>query len=352
MCRTSVARLGSLFMKFSVCLFASLGLAGVAFAHPGTVIGGPVLTQKVTLVSGDWTFETHPGWGLVPTNEAVGPTHGGIVIDKAGLVYASTDGALGIVVFDRDGRFVRSIAPELSGIHAMILREEDGHEFIYAAHLRGNQVVKLGTDGTVAWKLGFPEASGLYKNPGQFKPTSIAVAPDGNLFVADGYGQSVIHKFDKDRNYLKTFGGADAGSNRFRTCHGVLVDPRGSAPTLLVCDRENRRISRWDLDGHCQGIVTDGLRRPCTMSLRGDYLAVAELEARVAVIGPDGKVVAELGSNPDKAQWANYGVPPAKWEPGVFTAPHGVCWDAEGNLYVEDWNSTGRLTRLAKVKAP
>lgn len=339
-------------MKNTVAILMLCSAAVSLHAHPGVVIGGPVLTQRVTVASGAWTFETHPGWGLVPTNEAVGPTHGGIVVDKAGLIYASTDGTLGIVVFDQSGNFVKSIAPELTGIHGMILREEDGKEFIYAAHLKGNQVLKIGTDGTVVWKMGYPEATGLYKNAGQFKPTSVAVAPDGSILVADGYGQSVIHKFDKDRNYVKTFGGAEAGAYRFRTCHGILVDPRGGTPTLLVCDRENRRITRWNFDGGFIGVVTENLRKPCSMSLHGDYLAVAELEARVAIIGPDHKVCAEIGSNPDKAQWAKYGAPPETWQPGIFTAPHGVCFDTEGNLYVEDWNSTGRLTRLAKVKGP
>jgi hypothetical protein len=79
-------------------------------------------------------------------------------------------------------------------------------------------------------------------------------------------------------------------------------------------------------------------------------LAVAELEGRVTLLDKQGTPVAFLGDNPDKGQWANFGVEAAAMKPGEFTAPHGLCFDAEGNLYVEEWNKTGRLTRLEAVK--
>ncbi len=60
--------------------------------------------------------------------------------------------------------------------------------------------------------------------------------------------------------------------------------------------------------------------------------------------------VAHLGDNPDKKHWANYNVPPADWKPGIFTAPHGVSFDHEGNVYVMDWNSSGRVSKFKHVE--
>ena len=328
-----------------LCIFS----AAVAFADPGhDFTSYPAITQSVVTGSGEWTFKTVPMFGVVPPNLPPGSTHGGIVIDKSGLIYASTDAKLGILVFKPDGTFVKSIAPELSGTHGMNIREENGEEFIYLAHLTAHEVAKIKLDGTVVWKIGVPTESGIYKSPDQYKPTAIAIAPDNSIFIADGYGASVIHKYDADRKYVKTFGGADAGEGRFKTCHGLAIDSRDGTPTLLVCDRANRRITRWDFNGKFLGVVTTGLRLPCSMSIRGDNIAVAELEGRVAIIGKDNKIAAVLGDNPDVKQRANFGVPPEQWVPGVFTAPHGICWDAAGNLYVEDWNKTGHLTKLAK----
>lgn len=339
-------------MKSSI-VFSSLFVAASAVladpGHPGLTPGAAV-TQRVVTGCGEWTFATVPGWGAVPTNQPPGPTHGGVAQDKAGNIYVSTDGRNGIIVYKPDGAYDHTIATKFAGIHSLSLREENGEEFLYAAFLKGHQAVKLKLDGTLVWKIEVPMESGLYKDANQFKPTSVCAAPDGSIFVADGYGASVVHKFDAGLKYVKTFGGADAGSGRFKTCHGIAVDTRAAKPSLLVCDRANRRISRFDFDGKFIEVVTEGLRLPCSMSIRGECIAVAELEGRVAILDKDNKVTAVLGDNPDTKQRANYGVPPAQWVEGIFTAPHGVCWSADGTLYVQDWNSTGKLTKLAPVK--
>ncbi len=336
-------------MKTLRILFVFLSAAGTAFADPGHAFSTcAAITQSVITGSGKWTFKTVPNFGVVPPDQAPGSTHGGIVVDKSGNVYVSTDTKNGILVFKTDGTFVKSMAPEFAVTHGMTIREEDGEEFIYLAHLGGHEVAKIKLDGTVVWKIGVPNESGLYKSPDQYKPTAIAIAPDNSIFIADGYGASVVHKFDAARKYVKTFGGADADEGRFKTCHGLAIDTRDGAPTLLVCDRANRRITRWDFDGKFLGVVATGLRLPCAMSIRGDNIAVAELEGRVAILGKDNRIAAVLGDNPDTNIRAKNPIPPEQWIPGVFTAPHGISWDADGNLYVQDWNRTGRITKLAK----
>ena len=145
----------------------------------------------------------------------------------------------------------------------MVLRVEDGEEFIYAAHLAGKQVLKLALDGTVVWKLGVPMESGKYDDdPKAYNPTGVAVAPNGDIYVADGYGRNWIHQFTRHRVYVRSFGGPGDEPGRFRTCHGLALDTRGEKPCLLICDRENGRLQRFDLEGnHIDVPVTGGTIR-------------------------------------------------------------------------------------------
>jgi hypothetical protein len=121
--------------------------AQVDFTLPlGQVTAAPL--PAAPLGSGAWRFEVQAGWAQLPKEVSLGPTHGGIVVDKAGNIYVSTDAdKTGLLVFDAAGRYLRSIAPEFSGIHGLMIREENGKEFIYAAHVKGPQIVKLGLDG-------------------------------------------------------------------------------------------------------------------------------------------------------------------------------------------------------------
>lgn len=274
-------------------------------------------------------YAPDPAWAAL---RDVGPTHGGVAIDRAGNVYVSTDRDEGILVFAPDGTRLRAIAADYHGSHSLLLREEEGEEFLYAAHLHGHQVVKLRLDGTPVWTIPAP-ADG-------FNPTSVAVAPDGSIFVADGYGSSFIYKFDRERRLVKQFG----GPGELNGPHGIAIDRDGR---LLVADRENRRLVRYSLDGEMEAVLAVGLRRPGGIAFFGDVIAVGELEARVLLMDRQFQPILELGDNPNGAEWADYN---AAGHDDVFCAPHSVCFDRDGNLYVQEWNRAGRLHKL--VRAP
>ena len=337
---------------------AAIALSPFALAHDGdhSAADAPPdargVTHQVIAGEGANTYQSVPNWCQMPEGRKnLGSTHGGVVVDKKGQIYFSMDtGPDAILVYGPDGKMIKGIGgADLLKIHGMCLNEENGEEFIYGAHLGGARAVKLKLDGTLVWSIPFPKESGKYKDAGQYKPTGIAVAPDGTVYVADGYGQNWVHVYDKNQKYVKSFGGKGKEPGQFQTCHGIALDKRGGKNLLLVADRENRRLQHFDLDGKFVEVVTEGLRRPCSVSFFGDNVAIAELEGRVAIIDGTNKVVATLGDNPDKKQWATNKNPPETWKEGLFNAPHGISYDHQGNLLIEDWNLSGRIYRFNKI---
>src|SRR5438094_580434 len=145
-------------------------------------------------------------------------------------------------------------------------------------------------------------------------PNSLPTEPDGTIFVADGYGKNWIHKFDRDRKYVKSFGGpggTPAEDGKFNRCHGLAVDKRGPKPLLIVCNRESGRVEQWDTDGNLVKVLLRGLRMPAAAAVYRDYIAVAELKGRVTILGKDNTIAAQLGDNPNEKQQANFDLDPA-----------------------------------------
>lgn len=325
----------------------------LAFAHPehGTSPGdGP--QSAVRTGNGAWSYEAVPHWGELPDGKIIGPTHGGVVVDdETGLIYVSTDSPLSVIVYQPDGKFLKTIAPECQGFHAMAIRQEAGKAMIYGAQLNGNKppqrICKIDTDGKILLEI--PNAQTGEVPGGWGGLTAVTVAPDGTIFASMGYGSNIVHKFDPSGKILKSFGSKGDDEKQFKTPHGLAIDTRFGEPRLLVADREKRRLVHFDLEGNWIGVHASHLRRPCAVSLHGDHVAIAELESRVTIIDKSGAPVAFLGDNPDKAQWANFTVPPQDQRLGIFTAPHGLSFDKAGNLYVQDWNKTGRVTKLRKL---
>jgi DNA-binding beta-propeller fold protein YncE len=319
--------------------------AGLALQAPEK----PAAPAPIRLGSGRHTYEWVRGWGTLPEGKSYGNTHGAIVIDSRGRIYVNTDSEDAVIVFEPDGTFVKSWGKEFrGGLHGMALVKEGEQEFLYLAHTSRHEVLKTTLDGEVLWTLGYPESAGIYGSAGEFHPTSVAVAPNGELFVADGYGRSWVHQYDAHQKYLRSFGGPGTEPGKMQTPHGLWLDTRGAAPVLYVADRENHRLQVFDLEGKLLRVVDADLRRPCNLHQLGTDLVVADLEGRVTILDKEDHLVVHLGDNPRPELRAQNGVPREQWVDGQFISPHAARWDAQGNLYVMDWLSQGRLSKLKR----
>ncbi len=327
-----------------VALALILGLAAPALAADSP--------QPVRMGDGAMTFDTVPGWGLKPDGKsAIGPCHGGVAVDKEGNIYTSAHA--GVFVFSPEGKVVRSfLGDKYSDCHDLKIRDEPGGEFIYGARNNNAEGIKFNAQtGEIALKLPFPEESGLKLK--KFSPTAITVAPDGDIFLSDGYASNHIFKFDKSGKYLMHFGTKGNGLKEFNTAHGMTLDTRYNPPRLLICDRNHEpkgRLLHYDLDGNFIAEVVTGLGMPTSASVQGDFVSVPDLHGRLVILDKNNTIIAVLGNNPDPAQGRNYNVPQDKWVEGIFSGTHGSSWDKDGNLYVQDWNVSGRIMKLVRVR--
>jgi 6-bladed beta-propeller len=328
--------------------FVALALV-IGLALPWKAAGQ---TQPVRMGCGVMTFDTVPGWGLGQDGKSViGPCHGGVAVGKDGSIYTSAHA--GVFVFSPEGKLLRSfLGDKYSDMHDLKIRDEADGEFIYGARNNNAEGVKFNArTGEIVLKLPFPEESGLKLT--KFNPTAITVAPNGDIFLSDGYASNHIFKFDKTGKYLMHFGTKGNGLKEFNTAHGMTLDTRYSPPRLLICDRNHEpkgRLLHYSLDGEFIAEVVTGLGMPTSASVQGDYVSVPDLHGRLVILDKSNTIMAVLGHNADPAKRANYNVPQKEWIEGVFSGTHGSSWDKEGNLYVQDWNVAGRIMKLVRVK--
>jgi hypothetical protein len=308
--------------------------------------------QPVRMGCGQMTFDTVPGWGLRPDGKsAIGPTHGSVVVDASGNIYTSAQA--GVFVFSPDGKVIHSyLGDDYSNIHDMEIRQEGDKEFIYGARNKDAEGIKFDIrTGEIVLKLGFPEESGLKLT--KFNPTAITVAPNGDIFLSDGYFSDHIFKFDKTGKYLMHFGTKGNELKQFNTAHGMTLDTRYEPARLLICDRNHEpkgRLLHYDLNGEFIGEIATGLGMPTSAAVQGDFVSVPDLHGRLVILDKNNTIIAVLGNNPDPKQGRNYNVPQDQWIEGIFSGTHGSYWDADGNLYVQDWNVSGRIMKLVRVK--
>src|SRR3954451_1957425 len=317
------------FMKNrSICIVVALisGLAPPALSAD--------TTPPVRMGCGLMTFDTVPGWGLGPDGKSViGPCHGSVVVDNDGNIYTSAHA--GVFVFSPGGGVIRRfLGDKYSDIHDMKIREEADGEFIYGARNLNAEGIKCNArTGDIALKLPFPEESGLRLR--KFSPTAITVAPNGDIFLSDGYASDHIFKFDKTDKYLMHFGSKGNGLKEFNTAHGMTLDTRYSPPRLLICDRNHEpkgRLLHYDLDGKFIAEVVTGLGMPTSVVVQGDYVSVPDLHGRLVILDKSNTIMAVLGYNADPAKRMNYNVPQSEWIEGIFSGTHGSSWDRDGNL--------------------
>ena len=280
-----------------------------ATAAATAVVSAPALllgedksgTKRPVLGEGDHQYEVIHDWGELPADIQYGNTHG-VCEDSEGRIYIKHTVGGGshrpdaIVVFDHAGKYVTSWGGEYKGgAHGLHLNKEHGEEVLYLADPARHLMAKTTLSGKEIFRLGFPEESGLYNNESEYHPTNVATAPNGDFYVADGYGKSWIHQYNKEAKYIRSFGGPGKERGQTSCSHGLFVDLRGKTPLLVVADRSNRRLQYFTLDGRHAGFVKDELRAPCHFHERKGVLLIPDLESRVTLFNQENKLIAHLG---------------------------------------------------------
>ena len=335
--------------------------AGIAAVAPfSNAFAAALLDGDVTTGTGSHKYRVEHDWLKAPEGLAWGDTHG-VAQDKSGNIYishtvggeAKKDDA--VYVFTKDGKFVRSMLPQMKGGgHGLDIRSEDGTEFLYHCDVNRRRVLKTKLDGTVVWEKGAPvdaqfDGKKVYESENDWNPTNVAFHPNGDVFVGDGYGKSFVHIFTKDGAWKQTICGPGNGEGQVSCPHGLWWDDR--VGTLAIADRGNNRIQYF---GATPGgkpwrhvaFIKDGMRQPCHMKTRGDLMLVPDLSSAVELLDADNKVVAALGDgHPTNLR----GAARKDFIPGKFVHPHSATFLADGSILVVEWVPIGRVTRLVKV---
>jgi hypothetical protein len=312
-----------------------------------SVLGSALLLVSGPAAAAEVAFEFDSQYLTPPEGmDTIGNGHGEIRVDSAGNIYVSVERQEegGLQVYSPEGKFLRYVPNAPGSLHGFVIHQEEGGEFIYAAVLGQTKVIKMTLEGEIVLEIPTSAFPTEHAGPKGLKLTNCDVAPNGDIYVVDGYGMDWIYIFDKTGKFKKAFGGRGEPL-KLTNCHKMFIDTRYDEPRVLLCDRVNLRLVHTDLDGNLIGVYAEGLRRPSSADFHGDLVCIAEIAGSVTVLDKAGKVVATLGANDVKGESNTPKVEPKDWRTGVVTSPHGIAFDNDGNILETEWNVFGRVLR-------
>ena len=296
-------------------------------------------------IGAEYTLEKF--WASMPTGEKqIGNMHGDIAVSSKNEVYVSVQGGpkAGVQVYDNKGDYLRNVPNAPNDFHGFVIRKTESGEHLYGPRLGRQNILKLTLDGKVVLDIKPDAVPAKFKRNGRMRLTGMDVAPNGDLFVVDGYSTDYIHHFDKAGKYIKSIGGREMLGSQ--TLHKICIDTRYDPPRILGADREKLRLIHIGLDGKFHGVYAKDILRPAAVAVHGDLAVAGEIKGRATLYDKAGKVVAHLGHNAQPGETATNRLPPAKWRPGYFSAPHGVAFNTAGDLFVAEYTVFGRIHRF------
>lgn len=269
---------------------------------------GPALPHKAV-----------PGWPKLPAGVTLGDCSG-VTVDARDHVWIFHRGAPPVLEFDRDGNFVQGWKDAQIGSSHALRAAPDGT--LWGVDVKQQTVLHFDRSGRVLLTIGEPGKTGDNDSRTAFnQPTSIAFAPDGGLFVSDGYTNSRVVRFDRAGRYMRHWGTKGAGDGQFNLVHDIVIDQRG---LLYVADRDNQRVQIFDQQGKFLGKWT-GLGAPWGLHYvrSEDVFYMADgLNNRVVKVDRKGRLLGVLGG-PGKG-------------PGQFDLAHYLAVDSKGAIYVAE----------------
>lgn len=287
-------------------------------------------------------FRPVVGWGELPDGWSYVEATS-VAVDPADNVYVFNRGAHPVIVFDREGRFLRSWGDGLvRRAHGITIGPD---ETIWLTDDLHHTVRQFTPQGRLLLTIGDPDKPATLQSGKPFnRPTHVAICPKtGDVYVSDGYGNSRVHKYDPKGRHIRSWGEPGTDPGCFNIPHNIATDAAGM---VYVADRENHRVQIFDGNGAYLGQFNH-LHRPCGLAFdarQGDLFYVGELPthlavnadvpdlgARVSILSIKGALIARIGGRFPGEQ------------PGEFVAPHGCAVDSRGALYVAEvsWTAKG-----------
>jgi len=259
-----------------------------------------------------------------------------------------------VLVFDKGGKVLGAWTLGWVGAHGLTIHAEgDGREYLYATDTGSGQVRKLTLEGETVLELQAPASVGAYTARDVYSPTETAVAPNGDIYVADGYGSQWILRYGKDGKYLGKFGGKSSqpiSKGKFLQAHGVAIDRRGATPLVMATARIRNEFHWFTLEGEfVKTVYLPGayMSRPV---IAGDYVysgvcfgmfaddyRMWQGRGFVTILDRENRVVSNPGGKAPEYREGRLQL--MLQEEPVFHNCHDVCVDREGDLYVCQWNS-------------
>jgi len=290
---------------------------------------------------GEYRYAVDPDWAQLPAGVVLDDIPG-VAVDSADRVFLFTRGPLPVLVFERNGKYLDAWGSgEFVGTHGIYVAPDDT---VYCVDHKGHRIKRFTGDGALIQEIvgetpshtgyvwGKPETVVSAAAPFCY-PTNVCHSPDGDLYVADGYGNARVHRFSASGNLISSSGAPGSGPGEFRTPHGILVDRHG---TIYVGETGNSRVQVFDLDGTWKAEWTD-VQRGSHLCVDGaDSIYIAEAghvwhgwpgpmspdrsapRARITVRDRTGVILAEFGRD------------------DVFFSPHGMAVDSQGDVYVAE----------------
>src|SRR5881227_3032280 len=305
--------------------------------------------MSIIVGSGDFKYRIVEDWAKLPPGWSFKEV-GAVGVDAKDNVYVFNRGDHPMMIFDREGNFLRSWGegqyPRAHGVHigpdeTMFLTDDGGH-FVRKVTLGGKVLLELGVPGKPA-----PYMSGEPFH----RCTHTALSPKGEIYVSDGYGNSRVHKYSADGKLLMSWGEPGTDPGQFNIVHNICCDPDG---WIYVADRENHRVQVFDRNGKFE-TQWNNLHRPngmCMATGRDPLFYIGEggpsgeinkdwpnIGPRVSIHTSKGKVLARLGKMH------------AGLAPGQFTSPHGIAVDGHGNIFVGELSARA-WPRFSKEPPP
>lgn len=309
----------------------------------------PQLKEEV-IGHGAFKYRIHKDWGNQdPMKYPVNNCHE-MVMDKKGRLIMITDEVKNnILVYDKSGKITESWGTTYPGGHGLTLWNAGGEEFLFICDPNLHQVFKTDLKGNVLLKIDHPSEIGEYKKDDPFNPTETAIGPNGDIYVADGYGSQWILQYDMNGKFIRKFGGKGNEDSQFSTAHGVTIDARDGHPILMITSRAHNSFKRFTLDGTylstvflpgayvCRAVINDDhlYAGVCWSRLR--YLDQTPNSGFVTILDKSNKVVSNPGGTKPVYQKGQLQL--MLQENKSFYHCHDVCIDEDKNIYVCQWNA-------------